>query len=229
MSYPFIRPARDSGKKGYFYLGKNFLILLLIILMAGCATSVPVNKPSTLSGTFRSSASEGLPVHLTLQQDKNTVTGQGLIGGRAFILSGLTSWHGPLVITYGDGTVASSYVTLSPDGQTIKIQGLGLPFPLIRGGEPVDKPSGPFEGRYSYPGPPRIDLSLTQGGELIAGTGFVEGKAVAVVGKATGLHMTSGTLLFSDESQSGVKGTLSGDGRILTIHGLGNPIEMRRH
>lgn len=229
MSYPFIQPPRDSGINKYFYPGKKFLIALLSILMAGCAASGTMNKPFTLSGTFRGSASEGLPVDLTLHQEKNTVTGQGLIGGRPFILSGLTSWHGPLLTTYGDGTVASAYVTLSPDGQNVKIRGLGLPFSLARGGEPVDRPSGPFEGRYSYPGPPRIDLSLTQHGELVAGTGFVEGKAVAVVGKATGLHMTSGTLLFSDESQNGVKGTLSADGHILTIHGLGGPIEMRRN
>ncbi len=228
MSYPPRQQLRFKRKKGYFSSGKIILIVLLTLFAAGCAASIPMNKLVTLSGTFTGSTSEGHPVSLTLHQEKDAVTGQGSVGEESFVLSGLTSLHGPMVITYENGGVAPAYIMLSPDGQDIKMQGLGGPLHLIRGGEPLSHPSGPFEGRYAYSGSPRIYLSLTQGGELVAGTGFVEGKAVAVVGRVTESHKASGTLLFSDESRARVKVVISEDGQTLHISGLGSLLQMKR-
>jgi hypothetical protein len=151
-----------------------------------------------------------------------------LIGDRVFIISGLASYHGPMILAFEDGSATPAYIMLSADGKEARIQGLGTPLTIKRGGEPLRAPSGPFAGTYKASGPPPLSLTLIQGGDLLAGTGFVEGNPVAVVGRVTGANSASGTILFSDESRNGVQVVLSGDKGILTIHGLGGPIEMKR-
>ncbi len=202
-------------------------VMLAIGIIFGCTPMIRQETPK-LSGTFSGSTSDGHSVKITIIQDENTVTGRGLIGEKIFSLSAITSYHGPMVLSFGDGTVAPAYITLSPDGDSATMQGMGISIALNRGGEPLRATSGPFAGRYSNPGPPQLWLNLTQGGDLLAGTGFVEGKPVAVVGKVTAPNRAAGTILFSDESQNRVKVVLSGDGKVLTIEGLGGPIEMRR-
>ena len=185
-------------------------------------------KPPTLSGTFKGNAQDGRPVTVTFQQDEDTITGRGKIEDRAFSLSGLISWHGPIVLNYEDGSIKPAYVMLSADGGTVTLNSLGQSIILNQGGESQRAPSGPFAGRYNAIGPPYIWLNLTQGGNLLAGSGFVDGKPVAVVGKVIGVNSAVGTILFSDESQSRARATLSDNGRVLTVEGLGAPIQMRR-
>src|SRR3990170_1823760 len=200
----------------------EILAMLAIGIIFGCTPMIR-QEPPKLSGTFSGSAPDGRPIKVTLIQDENTVTGRGLIGEKVFSLSAITSYHGPMVLSFGDGTVAPAYITLSPDGASATMKGMGLSIALNRGGEPLRAPSGPFAGRYANPGPPLLWLNLTQGGDLLAGTGFIDGKPVAVVGKVTAPNHATGTILFSDESQNRVKVVLSGDGRTLTIEGLGGP------
>jgi hypothetical protein len=203
------------------------VLLLSISLIPGCAT-LPRQEPPSLSGTFSGTAGDSRPVRVTLSQDADVVTGRGLVGARAFSLSGLTSWQGPIVLAFEDGPIEAAQITLSPDGTRATIRGWGPPFTLERGGPAVSAPSGVFAGRYSTERPSPLWLVLTQSGDLLAGTGFVDGKPLAVVGRVTGIRQAAGTLLFSDESQNRVRVILSDDGQSVTIQGLGSPIEMRR-
>ncbi|MHB8138637.1 MAG: hypothetical protein ACYDGO_09675 [Smithellaceae bacterium] len=205
-----------------------------LCMLCGCTSEPPVSPPtgdqqtSVLPSTFRGKTSTGQPVRITLNQKGNTVTGNGLIGDRFCSLSGITAYHGPIIITFEDGSVTPATVALSPDGETATIQGLKQPLIVSRGGEPVDASTGPFAGKYRASGKPPLTLNLIQAGKLLSGTGFVNGKPVAVAGKITGSNQVSGFILFSDESRNAVKAMLSGDGRILTVRGLGNPIEMKK-
>lgn len=205
-----------------------------LCILSGCTSEPPVCPPSekqqapSLSSTFRGTTSTGQPVRLTLNLKDNTVTGNGSIGDRVCSLSGITAYHGPIMITFEDGSVTPATVALSPGGETATIQGLKQPLTVSRGGEPVSVPAGPFAGKYRASGKPPLTLTLIQAGKLLSGTGFVNGKPVAVVGKITDSNQVSGFILFSDESRNALKATLSGDGRILTVRGLGNPIEMKK-
>lgn len=226
----FLLPAQNEvpirGEKKT-PLGMETIIMLAIGLLFGCTPMIRQGPP-TLSGTFRGNAQDGSPVTITFEQEENTIAGRGRTGERVFSLSGLTSWHGPILLNYEDGNLKPAHVMLSPDGETVTLGGLGPPIALSHGGEPLRAATGPFAGHYSAQGPPPLWLNLAQGGNLLAGTGFVDGKPIAVVGKETTPNHASGTLLFSDESQQRVRVSLSGDGRTLTIEGLGGPIEMKR-
>ena len=202
-------------------------IALSIGLFFGC-TPMLREKPPSLTGTFSGTLRDGTPIRMTLLQDQNTVTGHGVVGARSFSLSGLTSWQGPMVLGFEDGATEAAHVTLSPDGAGATVKGLGQTFALEQGGSPVRATPGLFAGRYSKSGPSPLWLVLTQSGNLLAGTGYIDGKPVAVVGRVTELRQASGSLLFSDESQCRAKVTLSDDSRALAIHGLGLPIQMTR-
>ncbi len=224
----------------------SFFSLLLISavsffsILSGCkCTSEPPEyipqyispteqQTTVLSSTFQGTTFDGKSVRITLNQKGNTVTGNGLIGNKRCSISGITSQYGPIIVTFEDGRVTPATVAISPAGNTATIKGFGQPLVVNRGGKPVKTSSGPFAGNYKTAGPPPLTLTLTQGGKLLAGTGFVEGKPIAVVGKVIGSNKASGAILFSDESRNIVKATLSGDGRILTILGFGSPIEMAR-
>jgi hypothetical protein len=71
-------------------------------------------------------------------------------------------------------------------------------------------------------------ITLNQWGDLLAGTGFDQGKPVAVVGRIIEPLNAMGTLLFSDESLMRIRATLSEDKGTLTIKGLGAPFHMKR-
>jgi hypothetical protein len=216
-----------SGMTRVFAKVVELAWILSLTISLGC-TPILRREAPTLSGTFRGNTSDGRSVKVTLIQDENTVTGRGLIGEKVFSLSAIISYHGPMILTFDDGTFTPAYLMLSSDGDVVTIQGIGPSMALDRGGDPIRTHSGPFAGRYSSGGPPALYLNLTQGGELLAGTGFVEGKAIAVVGKTSGPNHASGTLLFSDESQQRIKVRMSDDSKILTIDGLGAPIEITR-
>lgn len=227
MSFPHLNRTNSVQIKRDIFLQSRIVVLITIVLIIGC-TPIIKQEPPTISGTFSGTSHDGRPVTVTLLHEENTVTGRGSIGERIFTLSGLTSYYGPMILTFEDGTTTSASIMLSPDGNTATIRGLGIPLTVNRGGEPLRALSGPFAGHYSTTGPPPLWLTLTQGGDLLAGTGFIDGKPVAVVGKVTGPNRAAGTILFSDESQNRVKVNLSGDGRVLTIEGLGGPFEITR-
>jgi len=201
--------------------------VLTLLIFLGC-TPLIKQEPPALAGTFTGSTPDGRPIAVTLTQDENTVTGQGQMGDRVFGLSALVSFCGPAILMFRDGSVSTGNLTLSPDGATATVHGIGEPFTLQRGGETVGTPSGSFAGRYSTTGPPPLWLSLTQGGDMLAGIGFMNGKPVAVVGRTTGPMTATGSILFSDESQARVTVTLTEDAKILTVNGLGGPVTMMR-
>jgi len=201
--------------------------LILITLFLGCAT-LEKKPPPTMTGSFNGNAADGRPVSAKFVQDENAVVGTGSLNGRRFALSSIASWHGPAVLVYEDGSRTEVEVILSPDGRTMTIRGLGDKLELARTGYTADLPTGPFAGVFADSGDPSIWLNLSQAGELLAGTGYVDGKPVAVTGSASSPEEARGVLLFSDGSKMGVSATLSGDGGTLTIKGLGRPIEMKR-
>jgi len=207
-------------------LGVVLFPVLSVSIVVACA---PLGRPAspTLSGTFQGTSADGQPMTVTFRQKSNTVTGQGSVGAHSFSLSALAAWHGPMVLAYPDGAIKPAKVTLSPDGTTVTIHEPGKKVILRRGGTPLDVVPGPFAGRYSVV-TPNVRLTLSQGGELLAGTGFLAGRPVAVVGRVTGPKRARGTLLFADESRNGVKASLSDDRQTLTVTGLGAPLHLIR-
>jgi hypothetical protein len=165
---------------------------------------------------------------VTFTQEGNAIVGGGVIGGRRFAAAGLVNWSGNLVFTFEDGAIASSRVTLSPNGTSGSILDLGTRLTLERGGEPTPSVSGSFTGRFRSSGSPALSITLTQGGNLLSGIGYVEEKPVAVVGRVAGPGSVVGTITYSDDSRSNVRATLSAGGRTLTVAGLGAPIELTR-
>jgi hypothetical protein len=206
--------------------GRTFVAMLLLVGAIGCTPMIRQPNPQ-LSGTFTGTG-DGHSVTLTVQQAGSTVTGNGVWGDRPFGLSALTAPQGPMVLSFASGGPNPGRITLSPDGQTITIRGLGAPLQLARGGTPVIAPDGPFSGRFVLDGPIPVRLDLNQGGDLVAGTGYFSGKAVAVVGRLIEANRARGTVLYSDESRNRVTVTLSADQGILVIEGLGAPIRMTR-
>ena len=223
----FITGQKIFSRRKRCLINISIALTFSSILIFGC-TPMLRQKPPSLTGTFSGSTQDGRSIRVTLLQEQNTVTGWGAIGEHPFSLSSLVSWHGPLILTFEDGTIYSAYISLSPDGAVTNISGTKISVTLQREGEPSQAPPGPFAGHFATSGPPPLWLILDQRGDLLAGTGFVNGKPVAVVGKVTAPNTATGTILFADESQNRVKATLSSDRRILTIEGLGSPLEMKR-
>ena len=202
-------------------------VVVAVGLSVGCAhlTKVP---PPTLTGTYKGNTSDGRPVSVTLDQDGNAVTGYGELDSRRMAVSAVTSWHGPVVLVFPDGKTSQGDLTLAAHGDKIALRAADLEAVMTRTvGAPAHS-SGPFAGRFVRKGPLPMWVTLSQEGHLIGGTGYVNGRAVAVAGKTTGPDQVQGTLLFSDESRNAVKATLSDGGHLLTVEGLGESIRMRR-
>jgi hypothetical protein len=201
--------------------------MLLAAAVTGCDTTERLPAPQ-LSGTFSGTTADGRTLTLSLAQESNTVIGQGKLGDQSFGLSAITAPQGTAVIIPASGTQLSGSVALAPAGDSLTLYGLGEPVELARGGTPLPVTGGPFAGRYKTRRPEEIWLQLEQSGDLLAGTGFVWGKPVAVAGWVTGPREARGSLLLSDQSRNGIKVSLSGDLGTLNVSGLGGTIAMRR-
>ena len=182
----------------------------------------------SLNGTFSGTAADGRRVSVTLEQSGQAVAGRGVDGDRSFAVSALVGWQGPVLLTFQDSAIATGSLSLRTDGSGISIRGLRQPVNLERGGEPATASGGAFAGRFSGTGPPEVAVALTQSGELIAGTGVLDGRAVAVVGRATGPDAAEGRLLFDDESHMQVRASLADDGRVLRLEGIGGNLALAR-
>jgi hypothetical protein len=200
---------------------------LLVAMVSGCERLERSPSPR-FGGTFSGTSSDGQAVTVSLTQAENTVIGQVRKGERTFSLSAIVGLHGPAVLMPEDGAPEVGTITLSPAGQSMTLNWMDSPIILARGGTPLPVASGSFAGRYSAPTPHMLRLDLDQSADLLAGTGFVSGKPVAVVGRVTGENEARGLLLFSDGSQNGVKVSLSSDEQTLSLKGVGGTIEMRR-
>jgi hypothetical protein len=165
---------------------------------------------------------------MTLEQTGQAVAGRGVEGDRSFAVSALVAWQGPLLLTFQDGSVVTGSITLRTDGAGVSIRGLREPVNLERGGELAAAAGGAFAGVFSGAGPPEVTVSLTQSGELIAGTGVLDGRAVAVVGRVVRPNAVEGRLLFNDESHMQVRAALADDGRELKLEGIGGNLVLAR-
>jgi len=206
---------------------KRLTAALLIGVLCGC-DQMSKESPPKLTGTFSGTSEDGRPLSVTLKQTKNTVVGAGDWAGESFGLSALTSPQGPFVLTFEGGSGGRGHLALSLNGEALTVRGFGAPVTLSRGGTPMAPASGGFAGTYSASGPRPVRLRLSQGEDLLAGTGYVNGRPVAVAGKIIEPDKARGTVLFSDESRNAVSATLSDDGGTLTVRGLGGLIEMQR-
>ena len=202
--------------------------VLFVAILVGCESPEQRVPAPRLDGTFSGTTSDGRAVTISLVQEENTVTGQGKVGDKVVGLSAITAPHGPLMIIAKDGTPIAGSISLSVSGKDVTLTGLDESITLNRGSTPLPVTPGAFAGRYATPGSDGLRLDLEQSGDLLAGTGFVEGKPVAVAGRITATNEARGSLLFSDGSRSGVRAVLSDDGKTLSVRGLGGTLEMRR-
>jgi len=202
-------------------------IVALAGVVIGCAR-VPIESAPEVSGTFAGETREGRSTEWTFHQTENAIAGRGVLGAREYAVSGLVAWHGPAVFVSDEGDTTQGYITLSPDGEQAVISGLDVPIELRRRGEPATTSPGRFNGHYIAGSNAVVRLDLKQVGSLVSGLGFVNGKAVAVVGTIQETGTVSATVLFSDESRSPVTAELSDDGQSLSIYGLGGPVELTR-
>lgn len=225
----------SSVLSSFLFGNQNYcriLVILLVLLICpslftGCSCMLWQRAPK-LNGTFSGTDIAGQPVTITFQQRKNTVIGSGQWGSAAFSLSALTAPQGPMAMTFDNGNLKTGQVTLSPTGKSVTVKQADHLLTLQRGGTPIPSTTGHFSGLFVMRDDSSVSLRLQQTGVLMAGTGFIEGKPVAVTGKMTGAGQAKGTVLFSDESRNKVTAKLSEDLQTLTITGLGGPILMER-
>lgn len=203
------------------------MALLAMGALMGCAAPVQRREMPVLSGNFEGVTRDGRPIRISLHQDRDTLSGIGHAADRAFILSGLAAFYGPIVVKWVDGRVDQGQVFLMVNGEAVTIHGIGETVTLSRGGPGLNISGGAFAGGFAAPSR-GIWMELHQDGDMLTGSGFDRGRPVALVGRLTTPLKAEGTLMFGDESRMGVRAELSGDHQKLTINGLGAPIEMTR-
>jgi hypothetical protein len=202
------------------------LVLAVFFILTACDRFE--SAPPSLNGNFSGTAADGRRIVVTLEQTGQAVAGRGVEGDRSFAVSAVVAWQGPALLTFQDGSVAAGSISLRTDGSGVSIRGLREPLNLERGGEPAAAAGGAFAGRFFGAGPPEATVSLTQSGELIAGTGVLDGRAVAVVGRVIGPNAAEGRLLFNDESHMQVRAALADEGRELRLEGIGGNLVLAR-
>lgn len=222
---PARDPRRFQPRRPTPVLG--WLFPLIYLIFSACASlALPVSP--VLTGTFSGLTADGRAIRITFEQRAGTVIGRGVLAADAFEISALTAPQGPLILVFERGGVTRGEIALAPDGKTATIHGLGAPVTLRRGGEPISLAEGPFAGLYAAGMPAVVWLELQQTGELLAGTGYLQGRAVAVVAKISGPGEARGSALFSDGSRAGLVLMLSADGRQLRASAAAGIVEMER-
>jgi hypothetical protein len=206
----------------------GWLVALCLLPVAFGCSPVAHRQLPPMSGSFHGVMADGAPLRLTVEQDGDRVTGFGRHGDRSFAFSGLPSRQVNGSCIFDDRSVMPAAVVMSPDGQVLAVRMQGGETIMERGGEPVVNVPGPFNGRYASGGRSAASVRLLQDGVLLAGTGFVSGRPVAVSGRVVGEGEARGDIQFADESRQSVRVSLSGDRQQLTVTGIGAPIVMKR-
>lgn len=197
--------------------------VLVAAFVSGCA-SMPRQPAASLTGSFAGETATGAPIMLDLVQRDGGAFGRGELDGRPFALSALTRLDAPAVLVFEDGTRREAELGLSADGLHLVVRGLEAD--LSRRGPTTPATRGAFAGRYVADGEALLELDLTQHDHLIAGTGWFEGRAVAVAGRVEADGEASASVLFADDSASAMRVRLERDG--LVVVGLGGEWRMKR-
>jgi hypothetical protein len=227
MSQPRENSMRSCAPAGRRSRGQGMICAVTLLFLGGCAHLARQPAPA-LTGSYAGETTDGTRVTIALQQDQNAVTGHGTVGSDRISISALTSWAGPVAIAFPDGRVAHGHLALSPLGEKATLEVPGLELELARSAGVPLTATGPFSGSYQREAETAAWVRLVQNGDLIAGTGYLDGKPIAVAGKVIGPNQARGTLLFSDESRTTVTAVLSEGDRVLTVDGAGRPIKLRR-
>ena len=229
----FFRTDRDFSEKDVFSIrclrpAAWMMVLLTIGALIGCAAPIQRREAPVLSGNFEGVTRDGRPIRISLFQDRDVLSGIGHAADRAFILSGFTTFYGPIIVKWVDGRVDQGQVFLAVNGEAVTIHGIGETVTLSRGGPSLAISGGVFAGGFTAPSR-GLWMKLHQDGDMLTGSGFDRGRPVALVGRLTAPLKAEGTLMFGDESRMSVRAELSADHQKLIIHGLGLPIEMMRN
>ena len=200
------------------------------LVVTGC-TITPDLSPPNADGTFSGTTEHGKPLVLELAEDGIHFTGRGLLDGMPFVISGSQTWRGAGTVTRDDGSFSPLTVELSADYQMMILDVLGeSEVVLNRGGQLEPTSPGPFSGQYRSSDfePFILDIILMQDGELIAGMALGAGDPASVTGRVTDMGKMTGVLTFMDGSQISIDAELSADNQVLTIRGLGAPLNFTR-
>ncbi len=214
-----IRRRKYCGSTSFVRFTTILLASAMIsAYLAGCSRD-PGHKAPDLAGTFSGVLPDGKHMTITLHQDENIVSGHGMVDSKSFSVSGVTSAYGPLVVAFENGYVARSKVVLSQRGRSAQLAWLGKTVALQRGGDPIPASSGEFAGEYATNKPYPIQITLTQREKMLAGTGYITDKAVALVGMVEdGTECANGTIQYSDASSARTRVCLSPDRDALLLN-----------
>lgn len=209
------------------HLGYSIVCLIFSIAIASC-TGQSRRPPPELNGIFNGTDTDGKTITLSLNQKQNVVRGVGTWGEQSISISALTAPRGPMVLSTDTGRLDNGYIQMSADGRTVTVNCQRAELILERSNQSVSRRTGPFQGHFERTVPTHLWLDLEQNHELLAGTGYINGQPVAVVGKIVGHNKVKGTLLYSDASRIRVASSLSEDGNTLIVTGIGGTIELKR-
>ncbi len=223
-----LRMRKLDGRSNAWTLLKSITLAASFFTLVSCAR-FGHQAPPSFNGTFEGITGDGNHLNISFQQKENRITGYGKLGSRSFSLSAIGAWHGPMSLVFEDGTRFNGQLALSTDGRqsAVTIPGQEVIVKREAAAFPPET-SGPFAGKYFTDTPVPIELFLSQREQLLSGSGFVEGKPIAVVGKQTAPLKAGGIALFPDESRIAIKISLSEDGKNMVVNGIGGPFEMRR-
>lgn len=197
---------------------------LVLALFATSCAALPKRQTPTLSGSFAGRTAGGEAIVLDLVQRDGGAYGRGQLDGQPFTVSSVTRVNATAVVVFEDGSRRQAEIELSADGRYLMIRGLSAT--LSRRGRATAPAGGAFAGQYVARGAALLELELTQHGALIAGTGWFEGRALAVAGRVETTSEASATVLFGDNSTSTVRLRRESGG--LVVIGLGGEWRLGR-
>lgn len=207
-----------------------FLVFASGVIALGCAPAFVV-VPQAATGTYSGVTRDGGSIVVTVEQEGQVFRASGSIDGEPIALAGPMSWSAVGSLTRADGSSSLVRVGLSADSQVFTIERPGQPAMVLnRGGTVVAQPPGSLSGSYRavQEGTLLAEATVVQNGSLISGVGVILGNTAGITGHVTAANRVEGVLTFLDESQIDFEAELSGDGRSITLRGLGAPISLRK-
>ncbi len=206
------------------------LILAISLIASGCARGFKV-IPQNVTGTYQGLTEDGGAITVTLEEHGQAFTGHGTVDGEPVVLAGALAWNAVGSFTAPKGSSSIVSLNLSANNEKLTVQPMGQPaMVLVRGGAPIILPPGPFSGSYQavQQGARLAEATIVQNGPLITGVGVILGDPAGITGQVTAPRTAEGVLTFLDKSQMYFEIEQSEDGRSVTVHGLGTPVNLRK-